>query len=241
MNHLGHDTERLCIRVPKVYDWVSRQIDLPLLSFRDLTSVGFDCEGVTGTAEDPCRLFDEGPINVSCYLADSLGNPVDPNSPNSVSVTEIIQPQGRQSVVVHLPRDGKITLQKVKVLIRGYIVVTVSDLQGNVTCVSDAIPFATVQTFLLCAPEGTTLASHVSFFECEANLICENSTFSQLDISILLCLDIQMEAEVKLEVEGRFCKPRRELPSTFACSAVQVPPQCPELFPSDDYDYDFDD
>ncbi|MEK4381540.1 hypothetical protein NSS70_06520 [Aeribacillus sp. FSL K6-2848] len=238
MSHLGHDTERLCIRVPKVYDWVSRQIDLPQLSFRDLSSIGFDCEGVTGTSEDPCALYDDGPVNVNCYLSDSLGNPVDPNSPNAISVTEIVQPQGRQSVVVHLPRDGKITLQKVRVLIRGYIVVTLSDLQGSVTCVSDAIPFATVQTFFLCAPPGTTLNSHVSFFESDANMICDNTSFSQLDISIMICLDVQMEAQVKLEVEGKFCKPRRELPTTLTCSAVQVPPQCPEIFPGDDYDLD---
>jgi hypothetical protein len=104
--------------------------------------------------------------------------------------------------------------------------------------VSDAIPFATVQTFFLCAPPGTTLNSHVSFFESDANMICDNTSFSQLDISIMICLDVQMEAQVKLEVEGKFCKPRRELPTTLTCSAVQVPPQCPEIFPGDDYDLD---
>ncbi len=235
MSHLGHDTERLCIRVPKVYDWVNRQIDLPQLSFRKLSSIGFNFDGIAGTSEDPFSLFEDGLLNVNCYLSDSLGNPVDPNSPNSITVTEIVQPQGRQSVVVHLPKGRKITLQKVKVLIRGYIVVAISDLQGTVTSVSDAIPFATVQTFFLCAPPGTTLNSHVSYFETDANLIWDNKSFSQLDISITICLDVQMEAQVKLEVEGKFCRPRRELPSSLTCANPQIPPQCPEIFPNDDY------
>lgn len=33
MGHYHRDTERVCIRTRKIYDWVTRQIDVPLKSF----------------------------------------------------------------------------------------------------------------------------------------------------------------------------------------------------------------
>lgn len=54
--------ETLCIKVNKVYDWVTRQVDVPLLAFNasDLATgtIEFDCEngGVTPDT-DPCAVL----------------------------------------------------------------------------------------------------------------------------------------------------------------------------------------
>ena len=234
---MGHsnriETERLCIRVPKVYDWVNRQVDIPLLAFNGingLQDLGFDCEGVTGAPDDPCQVLGDTALTVNCYVTDALGNPVDPLREGSLFITEIMQPEGRHEITATLPTGDTVTLQKVKVLVKGFVVVEVSDLQGNITCTSDPIPFATAQTFFLCAPRGTTVNAHLSFFECDANLICTDGDFQQLDVSITICLDVQMEATVKIEVEGRFCQPREELVAGV-CPVNTFPPQCPEIFP----------
>jgi hypothetical protein len=232
-NELDNLLETLCIRVPKVYDWVNRQVDIPLLTFMGpagLAQLGFDCEGVTGGVEDPCAVLGDSAFTVNCFVTDSLGNPVDPTVEGSLVCTEIIQPGGRLEITATLPDGETVTLQKVKALVKGFVVVEVSDLQGNTTCTSDPIPFATAQTFFLCAPEGTELNCHVSFFECDANLMCTNGTFQQLDVSITICLDAQMEANVKLEIEGKFCSPRAELVAGV-CPINKFPPQCPAIFP----------
>lgn len=230
-NHHG-GRERLCIRVPKVYDWVNRQVDVPLITFNGssgLGALGFDC-GQPGQDDNPCCVFDDTAYVVNCYVTDSEGNPVNPLKEGSLTCMEIAQPGGRHNITATLPSGDTITLQKVKALVKGYVVVEVSDLQGNNTCTSEPIPFATAQTFFLCAPQGTDLHCHVSFFECDANLICDGHDFQQLDVSITFCLDVQMEAYVKVEIEGSLCGPRQEL-AAGVCPTHQFPPQCPELFP----------
>jgi len=230
-----HDiVENLCIRVPKVYDWVKRQVDLPLLSYTNVRDLGFDCEGATGSNDDPCAVL-EDPFNVEVLLTNEFGEPT-----KDVEVSEIKQPHGRTPVEVTLPNGDTITLYKVKVLVKGFFTVEITDRMGHV-CVSDAKPFATAQTFFLCAPKGTKLNGKVTTIDGEigdASLICVGGRFAQLDVSISFCLDVQMEAEVKIEVEGRFCTPRSELPIN-SCDTVHIPPQCPELFPAHQSDDDF--
>lgn len=227
--------ENVCIKVPKVYDWVNRQVDLPLICFsgiEGLRQLAFDCNGATpGGVDDPCLASGNNAYQVNCFLSDELGNPVNPDANNAFICQEIIQPKGRQDITATLPTGETVTLQKVKALVKGHVVVETTDLQGNVVCTSDPIPFATAQTFFLCAPEGTRLDCHVSFFECDASIICQNGTFQQLDVSITLCLEAQMESTVKLEIAGKLCQPRAELPVSATVCFNEFPPQCPEVFP----------
>ncbi|MFC3884434.1 hypothetical protein ACFOU2_13340 [Bacillus songklensis] len=232
-----HDLENLCIRVPKVYDWVNRQVDLPLMSFignRGLAKLNFDCEGASGSKDDPCKVLGKHTV-ARCFLSDSEGNPIDSLTSPAVDIEEIAQPDGRLSVTSTLPNGERVTLQKVKVLVKGFIVIEVSDAHGD-TCISDPQPFAVAQTFFLCAPPGTEVVGHITFFECDSHLICDNYEFQQLDVSLTFCLDVQMEATVKVEVEGRFCRPRQELPINI-CDVRQIPPQCPDVFPGEDDDF----
>ncbi|MEH7380588.1 hypothetical protein V7138_08920 [Bacillus sp. JJ1533] len=231
-----HNTEKVCIRTRKVYDWVTRQIDVPLISLTDDTlKTKFKCHGNKKDIDELCTFLEnQGDVSVNCFLSDSDGNPIDPTMENEdFIIREIMQPNGRHPVHVTLPTGDEVMLQKVKVIVKGFITVEILDAQGMRLCVTKKpIPFATAQTFILCAPEGTMIDAHVNFFECDATLICEPHDLQQLDISITLCLEVQVEADVKLEVEGRFCKPREEILEAALCPTEKFPPQCPEVFPA---------
>ncbi|WP_078555125.1 hypothetical protein [Bacillus alkalicellulosilyticus] len=215
----NHDKHNVCIHVPKVYDWVTRQVELPLISIDDenLNDI-FDCVGPT---DDLCAFLENFPgYTVECNLI-----------PDTIYCDEIKQHNGRQQVEVTLPTGETITLEKVKVLVKGLVNVTIFDATGKPICCSDDIQWATAQTFFLCAPDGTKVDCHITYFQCDADVICTED-LQQLDISILLCVDVQMETKVKLEVEAAICQPRQELPiEDVVCPPVKFPPQCPELFP----------
>ncbi len=237
--------ETLCIKVPKVYDWVTRQADF-FRSFNGTNGLGelnFECNGVTGLAADPCELLNGNGngnnngiicnnLNVECIITDSFGNPVNPEEPGAILCQELTDPRNRESFEFTIPNGvtpDTVTLQKVKVLKKGFFVIQVSNGNG-VVCTSDVQSFATVEKFFLCAPPGTFLQCEITDFQCDATLCCNpDGTFNQVDVHINMCQNIQMEATVKLEITADFCQPRQELP--FECPPLQVPPQCPEVFP----------
>ncbi|WP_077617345.1 hypothetical protein [Bacillus sinesaloumensis] len=230
--HKDRDTERVCILTRKVYDWITRQIDVNQSYTGDLP-VKFKCNGSTErTLADLCTELSGFDGSVNCFLSDAQGNPIDTGfqDENQVTVTEIGQ---RQPVTVTLPNGDQVTLQRVKTLIRGFITVEILDDMDDTVCMTKTpIPFVTTQTFLLCAPEGTDLNVHVSLAECDATLICEPD-IQQLDINLTLCLEVQTEADVKLEIEARHCQPREEiLEDIVLCPTEKFPPQCPEVFPA---------
>lgn len=229
--------ERLCIRVPKVYDWVNREVELPVschMGKHGFDNLDFDFHFDLPEDTDPYELdFLSDTCEASCMITDSSGNPVDHNCAEGLEITEVLQSGGRPEVTVTLPDGECVTLQRVKVLVRGYYVVRILDEDGDL-CYSAPQPFATIQTFFLCAPEGTELIGHITFADCHASIISDpHNCFQQLDVCLTLCLDIQMEAYVKIEVEGKFCDPRPDIDivTNGSCPVKHAPPQCPEIFP----------
>lgn len=221
MNECKHN---VCIKVPKVYDWVQRQIELPLIRFdgEDLDDL-FEKLNNNDFDTEVCSFLENQPgFQVCCNIIE-----------DSVICEEIGQHPARQEISVTLATGETSTLQKVKVLVKGLVKITILDAQGKVLLVSDEIPFSTIQTFLLCAPLGTALHCKVTYLQCDAAIVCEDD-FEQLVISFLLCLDVQMESDVKLELKAAICKPRQELPIREKVCPVDIfPPQCPEIFPGD--------
>jgi len=217
--------EKVCIKARKVFDWVTRQVDLPVISKSDDNLKDFfKCDGTT--IEDICAFLDQqndpNDFTVLCKIDE-----------DSIICQEIIQPEGRLNVTVTLPNGDEVTLQKVKVLVKGLANIFILDENDKVICKSKKpITFVTAQTFILCAPNGTDVECEVTFSECDASLICTDD-FQQLDVSITLCLDVQVEADVKLEVEAKICKPREEdIQAIDICPDKKFPPQCPEVFPA---------
>lgn len=169
-----------------------------------------------------------GSARIKCFLSDSNGNRLDPLAEGSILCSEIPQIGGRKDVIVSLPNGKTVTLQKVKVLKKGFIVVEVSG--RNITMLTSPITFQVVETLFLCAPDGTSLHCEITDFECDASIICDvNQNFQQLDLLISICQSIHTEAEIKLEIEGVLCEPRRDI--STSCPSQRIPSQCSEVFP----------
>jgi hypothetical protein len=212
-------------------------VEVPLQVFKDLDDLDFACTNADHhhSTIDPFQEL-TGKLTVECFPTDSNGHPVDPLAPGAILCKEVHQSEGRPTGHFQLPDGSTVQLQKVKVVKKGFVVVKVSDCNGNY-CTSKALPWVLTEKFFLCAPPGTFLQCEITDFECDANLICKEVdhphcgfVFQQLDISITLCQSVQMEAKVKLEITADFCQPRQDLP--LICPPIAAPPQCPTIFPN---------
>jgi hypothetical protein len=229
-----------------LYDWVSRQIDLPLISItgEKLDELDFRC-GYKDTINNICDFLDcEGidEYTVECFLSNKFGQPLSIHKAlksGALLCKEMEQALGRRDVEIHLPNGKTVILQAVKVLVKGYVGVSVLDATGAVICrTRKGIHFATVETFYLCAPKGTHVDCDITSFECDAILLCKNSVqteFEQLDLSISLCIDVQMvthrcycSCNCK---KCCHCHSRKELEAVTVCPERKFPPNCPQIFP----------
>jgi hypothetical protein len=170
--------------------------------------------------------------NVKCFLSDSKGNPLDPLKPGTIQCEEISDPHNRRNVNITLPNGKMVILQIVDVLKTGFVTVQFFNKKGEIMNAC-TFPFSEVERFFLCAPEGTTVDCEITDFQCKAHVIPPlNKQTKCIDIVILidLCQSVQTVSEVKLEIEGKECKPRSELEGLTVCPKPDVPPQCPFIF-----------
>ncbi|MDQ0255371.1 hypothetical protein J2S74_002753 [Evansella vedderi] len=219
--------ERLCIRVPKVYDWVTRQVDkdFNFVGEEGLDRLSFQCNGTPDA--DPCELLeDDQEFIVSVIPTDAQGNEID------LDEIECREVGHRRDVFVE---DLGIELQTVKLKKQGFFKILLHlEEDGAVVCESAPIPFCIFEKFLLCAPEGTDIECHVFDFFGTGVVCCNNGQFIDLALTLTICQSIQAEADVKVEVEGRICKPREDIIEPIVervCPEIEFPPQCPEIFP----------
>ena len=93
--------------------------------------------------------------------------------------------------------------------------------------------FFEIETFLLCAPEGTIVECEITDFRCKVHVIPtvnKSSKCIDIIISIDMCQSVQTVSEVKLEIEANECKPRTELEDITLCPEPDFPAQCPSVF-----------
>ncbi|TSB46088.1 hypothetical protein [Alkalicoccobacillus porphyridii] len=211
------------INVPKVYDWVTRQVDLPILNFRE-PELSNLFPGIIGPSPGASDLYN--------FLQAYPGYTTEARVlEQSLYTSEVSNQLDRPSVEVTLPNGDDVTLEKVKILARGLLEVDIFDVNENVIATSNPIEFATVQTFYLHAPEDTTVNAFLSSGYFEADVVGDEA-FSQLDVTITFCLDIHVIADVRLEVEASYVKPRHEFPiSDIICRTQNRPPVSPLVFP----------
>ncbi|WP_110113400.1 hypothetical protein [Bacillus sp. CGMCC 1.16541] len=217
--------ERLCIRVPKLYDWVQRAVKGVNRTFDEaaLSALGFEVSNAPGTSDDdPFDFLDlEGGVELR-MIADL----------SDFEVTEMSGMNGiRPTVTTVLPNGETISLQRVRVQVTGEYRIELRDSLGTVA-ISEPIPFSTVKTFFLCAPEGTEIAGVVSAMEDDSEVDVAART---VDVDLVLCLNVYSLMDVNIEVEGSYVSPRPELVSDV-CSLNTMPPTCPMIFPGVDPD-----
>lgn len=216
------DKHTVCVRVPKLYDWVRSRVKLPTISFDSLHFDDHDSECVPfPNNHDPCKILRKQKAIVECLLTDSQGNPLDSKKKESFICS------------VKLENGPKPTLKKAIVTVQGFIVIQILNAFGFVICESNPIPFRALKSFIICAPQGTEVTCEVTFFKCESELICsDNYCFKQLDISIVLCIDVLSTANVKLDIEAKSCKKRVDIiGEEVDCPEDKIPSQSANLFP----------
>ncbi len=95
------------------------------------------------------------------------------------------------------------------------------------------VPVSFVDDVVLCFPEGTEINCNI--FDVQCNVLLNQMLGNMVVIDVVMCKDVQVEAEVKLEVEAKFCGPRDIIPIPELeanCPPLRFPQQCPAFFPT---------
>ncbi|WP_149453990.1 hypothetical protein [Pasteuria penetrans] len=227
----GNDVQEECICVPKVYDWVVVPND-------DRNKV---------LIPDPCRgeiesLLVEGvPIRV-----DVIQPPIPPKFPIScgppavqANISCSVIPPIRH-IQIASPVNGRpidVALVRFLFVVNATIVLTREDTDAEI-CRFEASTQLD-DDIILCLPKPLD-ESNIRCRVIELSICPSGVIFDGLvELSVQLCKEIQVEADVKLEVMGRFCHPRPPIIPEFTprCSCLpemEFPKQCPDIFPRPD-------
>ncbi|WJE45379.1 hypothetical protein QRD90_13960 [Peribacillus frigoritolerans] len=95
------------------------------------------------------------------------------------------------------------------------------------------VPVSFMDEVILCFPEGTEINCNI--FDVQCTVVLNQMLGDMVVLDVTMCKDVQVEAEVKLEVEAKFCGPRPVIPieeDGFVCPTPRFPQQCPTFFPT---------
>ncbi|WP_210367328.1 hypothetical protein [Bacillus sp. REN3] len=138
--------------------------------------------------------------------------------------------RSRPANIPNVPNARIVTLA-----IHVHIRVVFSCSQSGITIPPLEIPVSFVDDVILCFPDGTTINCEI--FDVECSVVFSEMLGNMLLIDVVVCKDVQVEREVKLEVEAKFCGPRAALPIEELAPQCQrfpnFPEQCGPLFPPD--------
>ncbi|MYL63578.1 hypothetical protein GLW07_09455 [Bacillus hwajinpoensis] len=220
-----------CIRVQKVYDWVTDQLSVrKTIEFTD-EQIAL----IEAAMEDPTRR----PLRIVCNVPETP--PLFPLSGSDQEGEGFLCEQigDKRDVNVALPGGGLADAQLVDLLFTADLQVLVVDRNGVVVTEVDCST-SILESFVLCFPDGTDLFCRITKIVCRIPsgtvlLNCPSPT--SFDLEVIFCVDIQVEAEVKLEVLAKFCSPRdNDLTAGIddiidECPPIEFPAQCPDIFP----------
>jgi hypothetical protein len=227
----GNDVQEECICVPKIYDWVVVPND-------DRNKV---------LIPDPCRaevetLLAEGvPIRV-----DVIQPPIPPKFPVScgppvaqANVSCSVIPPIRH-IQIASPKNGRpidVALVRFLFIVNATVVLTREDTGVEICRFEASIQLD--DDIILCLPkpldESNIRCRVIELSVCPSGIIFDGL----VELSVQLCKEIQVEADVKLEVLGRFCHPRPPIIPEFTprCSClpeIEFPKPCTDIFPRPD-------
>ncbi|MGM7683514.1 S-Ena type endospore appendage [Cytobacillus sp. Hm23] len=208
-------------------------------TFADMKSIEVLCRNETGE-QGVCKgelklnikhkpTGDEIDIkNVKCFISDSYGKRLEPRSSCFIKCKELSDPKNRKEVVVKLANGKTTTLQKVVVLKQGFVTVVIFNKKGEES-ICRVFPFCEIETFLLCAPVGTTVDCKIDDVICEAFLVPSLKVPNCFEVFIRLdiCQNIKVTGAVKLKVLAEECNPRENVIPEEICQVEPEPPACP--------------
>lgn len=226
-----------CIRVPKVYDWVTDTLTVT----KNLCFTDDQLEEIECAMEDPGRR----PLRIICKTPKVPPLfPLNQSDPKLCDDNGFYCEQVGEKRNVTVPLSGEfVDAQLVDLLFAADTRLEVVDRHGK--CVTKIkTDVCALESFVLCYPDGTDLLCRVSKILCRVSsgsLMLNCPAPSALKLEVTFCVDVQVEAEVKLEVLAKFCSPRNndiEAPENDnnICPPIEFPQQCPDIFPRKDCD-----
>lgn len=224
-----NNVQEECIRVTKVYDWVFDYLQ---------SDTGITLSPECAAAVELAVAQGRTPLNVTCQVPDVGGFfPLDPpDTDGNATCTVSSRIERRQ-----IPVNGVLTdLAIISVIFTIRPLITVTDSTGTVICQFRS-PISQSRSLAVCAPEPFTSENvfcRLIELECETNFIETGVPDLGLRLMLDICFEIQVEADVKLEVLAKFCYPRPndiEIPTAGACPPLVWPEQC-NFFPRDNCD-----
>lgn len=220
-----------CIRVPKVYDWVTaaltKKIEL-CFSERQLEEIE---DALTDPYRRPLRLVVKTPKTPPLF---PLGGKESDKDEHKDFFCEQVGEKRQVTVFVN---GEYVEAELVDLLFTANIEIKVVDRQGTVVTklVTDV---SVLEPFVLSFPDGTDLLCRVSKIWARlfsGSMILNGPCPDTVRLAVTFCVDVQVEAEVKLEVMARFCAPRGpiEAPESddLQCPDIEFPEQRPSIFP----------
>ena len=244
MSHSHHrkkfpvDTNSLqdeCIRVQKVYDWVTDALTVE----EKIQFTSEQIKKIEHAMENPNRR----PLRIVCH-APKTGHLIGLHYSDDHDDRGVLCEQVGDKRDVTVPVNGRFTTaQLVDLLFTADIKVSVVDRHGHevtrLNCTASAF-----EPFVLCFPDGTDLFCKITKVICKipsGTVMLNCPAPESFTLQVTFCVDIQVESEVKLEVLAKFCSPRDndiEAPEGIAeqCPDIVFPEQCPDIFPRQNCD-----
>lgn len=221
-----------CVRVPKVYDWVTDTLSVS----KTIHFTPEQKKKIEKTMEDPsCR-----PLRIVCETPDvpPLFSLKKRREYDDGWGKDFLCEQVGEKRDVTVPLNGEfVDAQVVDLLFTADVKVKVVDRTGCevavLTCNTSVF-----ESFVLCYPDGTELMCDITKVLCRipsGTVLLNGPCPSWFTLEVILCVDIQVEAEVKLELLAKFCSPRETIEAPemaeIECPTPEFPPQCPDIFP----------
>ncbi|HET6871610.1 MAG TPA: hypothetical protein VFH42_01360 [Sporolactobacillaceae bacterium] len=214
-----NDQNREVIRVPKVYDWVTDSITVTKEVFFEESQREAIEIALADPRRRPIRLVAR-PIHDHNFFCEQLGD--------------------KRDVVV--PIDGALAeIQQVVMMVNSDIEIQVLDRHGDI--ITDAfVEVAELESFVLIYPNGTELFGRLREVLAEitsGSVILNDVIPHSFDLKVTLTLDVQVEAEVNLEIPAQLASPRENIIDEVEgeedrSAESQSPDQFPDIMPEED-------
>ncbi|GGH83947.1 hypothetical protein JOD43_000772 [Pullulanibacillus pueri] len=233
IKHASNSLQDECIRVPKVYDWVTDTLTVTkTIPFTEEQLEEIEC-AMDDPDRRPLRLISRTPKTPPLF-------PLNQSNPKLYENNGFFCEQIGEKRNVTVPVAGDfVDAQLVDLLFNTDVKIEVVDRHGEAVteCVIDV---AAMESFVLCFPDGTDLLCRISrIFSriSSGTILLNNPAPTSFKLEVTFCVDVQVEAEVKLEVLAKFCDPRENnivAPENEVtpCPPVTFPEQCPSIFPA---------
>lgn len=227
-----HGFNEEVIRVPKVYDWANDSTKVKKEVFFGEQQICAIEEALEDPSRRPLRLVAKAPKTPPVF-------PMKHSDPDHVNGEGFWCEQIGKKRDVVVPIDGNfVDAQEVDLLLNAEIEIEVVDRHGELVTEA-SVDVTTIDTFVLCYPDGTELLCRIQKILAEIvspTLFLNNHFPHSFKLEVNFCVDVQVEAEVKLEVLGKFATPRENNLEAISgeeehCPPIEFPSQCPAIFP----------